>query len=143
MSEPQTYATHRRVDPMYHYGLTTLSLLALVLAVVALVRHPGVLAAFALVMAVTGVLLVLKVRFYALRVQDRVIRLEETLRMQRLLPADLQGRIQELAPGQFVGLRFASDAELADRVREALDEGLRGEAIKPRIQHWRPDTFRV
>jgi hypothetical protein len=143
MSEPQTYATHRRVDPMYHYGVVPLSLLALVLALVALWRHPGLLPAFALAMALTGVLLVLKVRFYALRVQDRVIRLEETLRMQRLLPADLQGRIQELGPGQFVGLRFASDAELADRVREALDEGLRGEAIKKRIQQWRPDTFRV
>lgn len=143
MSEPQTYATHRRVDPMYHYGIISLSLLALVLALVALARHPGVLAVFALAMALTGVLLVLKVRFYALRVQDRVIRLEETLRMQRLLPADLQGRIHELGPGQFVGLRFASDAELADRVREALDEGLRGEAIKKRIQQWRPDTFRV
>lgn len=143
MSEPQTYATHRRVDPMYHYGVVPLSLLALVLALVALVRHPGVLAAFALATALGGVLLVLKVRSYALRVQDRVIRLEETLRMQRLLPADLQGRIQDLGPGQFVGLRFASDAELADRVREALDEGLRGEAIKKRIQQWRPDTFRV
>jgi hypothetical protein len=63
--------------------------------------------------------------------------------MQRLLPADLAGRIHELAPKQFVGLRFASDAEVAERVREALDEHLDGEAIKKRIQCWRPDLFRV
>ncbi|MBP1773236.1 MAG: hypothetical protein H6P99_2399 [Holophagaceae bacterium] len=143
MTMPQTYATHRRVDPWYHYLLTSAALLALVLAVFALFRRPGLQEAFALVIALTAILLTLKVRSYALRVQDRVIRLEETLRMQRILPVDLQGRIQELTPGQFVALRFASDAELADRVREALDQGLRGEVIKTRIQQWRPDHFRV
>lgn len=143
MARPQTYETHRRLDPWYHYVLTTATLLALVLAVSALFRRPGLQEAFALVIALAAILLTLKVRSYALRVQDRVIRLEETLRMERILPVDLQGRIQELAPGQFVALRFASDAELSDRVREALDQGLRGEAIKQRIQQWRPDHFRV
>ncbi|HJW43547.1 MAG TPA: DUF6526 family protein [Geothrix sp.] len=143
MSRPQTYETHRRVDPWYHYVLTAAALLAFVLAVSALFRRPGLQEAFALVIALAAILLTLKVRSYALRVQDRVIRLEETLRMERILPVDLRGRIQDLAPEQFVALRFASDAELADRVREALDEGLGGEAIKKRIQQWRPDHFRV
>jgi hypothetical protein len=83
------------------------------------------------------------IRLYALRVQDRLIRLEESLRMQRLFSADLQARIPELSPNQMVGLRFASDGELAERVREALNQDLSGEAIKKRIQTWRPDTFRV
>jgi hypothetical protein len=96
-----------------------------------------VLAAFAVL------LLTLTVRGYALRVQDRVIRLEERLRMERVLPDDLKARIPELTVRQCVGLRFASDGELADRVREALAEGLNDEAIKKRIQAWRPDTFRV
>ena len=94
-------------------------------------------------LAIASALLVLKVRLYSMRVQDRLIRLEETLRMQRLLPADLQGRLQDLSPAQFVGLRFASDGELAERVREALDQKLGGEAIKKQIKDWRPDTFRV
>ena len=63
--------------------------------------------------------------------------------MERLLPQDLKARIPELTVKQMVGLRFAADAELADRVREALDQKLAGEAIKKRIQAWRPDTFRV
>jgi hypothetical protein len=96
-----------------------------------------------LVVSIAFVFLVLKIRLYALRIQDRLIRLEESLRMQRLLPADLQGRIQELSPGQMVGLQFASDAELADRVRETLQESLSGETIKKRIQTWRSDEFRV
>lgn len=143
MSEQQTYATHHRFDPPYHFFLAPLSALWALVAAYFLVRKPDLHHAFLLVAALATVLLVLKVRLYALRVQDRVIRLEETLRMQRLLPADLQGRVQELSPRQMVGLRFASDAELADRVREALDERLDSEAIKKRIQTWRPDTFRV
>lgn len=143
MSGQQTYATHRRFDPPYHFFLMPLALLAVLSAAYHLVKWPSLHQAVGLVVAIACVLLAFKVRLYALRVQDRVIRLEETLRMERLLPADLKGRIGELSPGQFVGLRFAADAELADRTREALEEKLGGEAIKKRIQTWRPDTFRV
>ena len=97
-------------------------------------------------MAILGfalLMVAMQVRVYALKVQDRVIRLEETLRMERILPQDLKGRISELTVKQMVGLRFASDAELVHRVREALEEKLNGEAIKKRIQTWRPDTLRV
>jgi hypothetical protein len=60
-----------------------------------------------------------------------------------VLPEALRQRIPQLKPGQMVALRFAADAELAARVEEALTEDLGGEAIKKRIQVWRPDTFRV
>jgi len=143
MSGQQTYATHRKFDPPYHFFVLPVGLLGFLAAAYQLVRHPSLHQALLLVIVAALVLLAFKVRLYALRVQDRLIRLEESLRMQRLLPADLQGRIHELKPGQMVGLRFASDAELADRVREALNEKLGGEAIKKRIQTWRPDTFRV
>jgi hypothetical protein len=83
------------------------------------------------------------VRGYALKVQDRLIRLEEGLRMARILPEDLKARIPELKPDQCVGLRFASEGELADLVRQALAENLGSEAIKKRIKVWRPDEFRV
>jgi len=143
MSEQQTFATHRRFDPPYHFFLMPLALVGVLATVYGLFRKPSLHQALVLVLAIACALLLLKVRLYALRMQDRLIRLEETLRMQCLLPAELQGRISELAPGQFVGLRFAADGELADRVREALDQKLNGEAIKKRIQTWRPDLFRV
>ena len=143
MSDQQTFATHRRFDPPFHFFLLPLSLLGVLAAAYFLFRKPSLHQAIASVLSIAGALLVLKVRLYALRVQDRLIRLEETLRMQRLLPADLQARIHDLSPAQLVGLRFASDGELADRVREALDQHLGGEDIKKRVQTWRPDTFRV
>jgi hypothetical protein len=94
---------------------------------------------------VTALLLIvfIKMRSYALRVQDRIIRLEETLRLREILPPALQSYIQQLAPGQFIALRFASDEELPARVAEALKENLSPDQIKRRIQTWRPDTFRV
>jgi hypothetical protein len=136
----QNYAHHRRIDPWYHFAAFGLILLALVLALVRLFRHGEV---FALVVALILAILYLKVRTYALRVQDRLIRLEERLRMQALLADPLRARIDELLPGQFIALRFASDAELAARVTEALDEHLGAGQIKRRIQAWRADTFRV
>jgi hypothetical protein len=85
----------------------------------------------------------LKTRTYALKVQDRVIRLEERLRMEKLLPPELMSRFEELSVGQIVGLRFASDGELPALVLRALDERLDPKQIKKAIQTWRPDTHRV
>ena len=85
----------------------------------------------------------LKTRLYALRVQDRVIRLEERLRMEKLLPAELLARFDELTLGQVVALRFASDGELAELTRRTLDERLVPKSIKAAIQKWRPDHTRI
>ena len=83
-------------------------------------------------------------RLFALRVQDRVIRLEEQLRCQRLLPADLQPRIAEFSAGQLIALRFASDAELPALARKVLDEKLtERKAIKQLIKNWKPDYLRA
>ncbi len=150
MSDPasQSYANHRRIDPAFH--LYTFGILALnfLIAGVALVRMllKGSFAFGALwevLVASALIVLFFKVRLYALRVQDRLIRLEETLRLQRLLPEGLQPRIGELRPSQFVALRFASDGEIPELVQAVLDEKLGNEEIKKRIRTWRADTFRV
>ena len=139
----QTYATHRRLDPAYHFVAFSLLLLTLVLSGILAWRQPGLARAWYLALAALLVILALKIRTYALKVQDRLIRLEEGLRMARLLPDDLKARIPELRPDQCVGLRFASDGELAELVRQTLAEGLGSEDIKKRIKIWRPDDFRV
>ncbi|BDU69175.1 hypothetical protein GETHOR_12760 [Geothrix oryzae] len=143
MSAPQTYANHRRFDPLMHFILIPVFLVTVVATIRHLFKFPSLHATWVAVLAIAILLLALQVRGYALKVQDRLIRLEETLRMQRLLPPELQARIHELTVRQMVGLRFASDAELADRVQEVLDQNLSGEAVKKRILTWRPDSFRV
>ena len=143
MSEIQTYATHRRFHPLFHFIAFPLSLIYWVSTLWNLWETPGAHTAFGALGGLVLVLATFLTRLYGLRAQDRLIRLEETLRMQRLLPAELQTRIPELRVGQFVGLRFASDAELPGLVKATLDEKLEGEAIKKRIQTWRGDYFRV
>jgi len=100
-------------------------------------------AAWNVVVWAAAVALTVIVRNYPLKAQDRIIRLEERLRLATLLDGPLKARISELDARQLVGLRFASDAEVPALVKAALDEKLSGEEIKKRIQNWRPDTFRV
>jgi len=140
---PQTYATHRRYDPIYHifaFGVLGISLLV---ALWQLVKDPGVTTFWIFMVFAAALALLFKVRLYALKVQDRIIRLEERLRLQQLLEEPLRSRIGELAEEQLIGLRFASDGEVAELVKQALDEKLPREEIKKRIKSWRPDNFRV
>jgi len=86
----------------------------------------------------------LSCRLFSLTVQDRVIRLEETLRYVRLLPVDLQSRIGEFTVAQMVSLRFASDAELPGLARKVLDEKMAArKPIKQLVRSWKPDNLRA
>ncbi len=148
-AEPQSLKTHRRFDLWYHVILFAILGVNFFHALMHLGRHLYKDHAcdfgdvWQVLMAFAFLIMFLKLRTYALKAQDRVIRLEERMRMERLLPDDLKARILELRESQLVGLRFASDGELADRVREALNEKLGNEEIKKRIQTWRADDFRV
>jgi len=143
----QVYANHRRWDPWYHFfafPVVSISFfVALWLFIKSLSGGFSIGAAWNVVVWAAAIALTLRVRVYPLRVQDRIIRLEERLRLATLLDGPLKARIGELDVRQLVGLRFASDAEVPGLVKIALDEELSGEEIKKRIQNWRPDTFRV
>jgi hypothetical protein len=90
------------------------------------------------------IMLMFYARLFALKVQDRVIRLEERMRLERLLPADLKPRIGEFTSGQLVAMRFACDAELPALARKVLTDNIRaGKAIKQLVQTWRPDYLRA
>ena len=152
MSEktPQTYANHTRLDPPFHFFLGPVFILALVLTLIHFFYHlresgmrDNIHSFLLIVLAVAMITLVLKVRLYSLKVQDRVIRLEERLRLTQLLSEPLRSRIPELTEDQLIGLRFASDAELPKLVERALNEKLKRKDIKKAVQNWRPDYWRV
>lgn len=144
MSDPQTYANHARIVPAYHGAAALFIAAYLAWAIWHAVRAPGVESVLQ-VLFVAGVVLVFwYARVFALTVQDRVIRLEERLRLARLLPADLQPRIADFTPGQLVGLRFASDEEVPGLAREVLEKDIQDrDAIKRMIRTWRPDHLRA
>lgn len=144
----QNFANHRKFVPGYHYVLFGILAINFFWSLYRLFRGlPGVPVfdrLLAVALAVAFLLIAAYVRVFPLRAQDRVIRLEETLRMERLLPPDLGARIGELRPGQFVALRFASDAELPDLARAVLDEKIgKQNDIKKRIRAWRADHLRM
>ncbi len=144
MDATQTYATHRRWVPYFHFF--TLPILGINVLVQAyfLYRHFSPWGVWNLLVAGALAALVVAIRSMATTAQDRIIRLEETLRLQRCLPADMRGRIGELTTGQLVGLRFCSDEELPELTRAVYGGELKGrEDIKRRIKNWRPDTLRV
>jgi hypothetical protein len=140
---PQSYANHARMDPPFHYFLAPLLIVAIILSIISLVRHPGLDSILWMLLAVALFFTAGKARSYALKVQDRVIRLEERLRLSMLLPEAARPRIAELTEPQLIALRFASDAELPGLAMRAVNEGLTMKQIKSSIQSWRADNFRV
>ena len=139
----QSYADHGRTDPVFHRFLVPISALTIIVAVVNAVRHPGFNSAWLVVVSIAAGVALFKMRLYSLKVQDRLIRLEERLRLQQLLAEPLRSRIPELTVGQLVALRFASDAELPMLVTRALNEKLSKDDLKKSVTAWRPDFFRV
>jgi Family of unknown function (DUF6526) len=142
-SNPQTFANHVRYDPLFHFLLLPVALISFILAVVQFVRFPGWGHGWLVVVASAAIVAILRFRIYSLRVQDRIIRLEERLRLQSLLPEPLRPRIPEVAEDQLMALRFASDAELPALVQRCLDEKLSRKDIKKAIVNWRADYLRV
>ena len=144
MPQPeQNLKNHARFDPMFHGFLFVGALILLGAAIYALIRQPDWFGAVRLFGALWAIVLMFKTRLYALKVQDRVIRLEERLRLAQLLPESTRQRIGELNEGQLVALRFASDGEVAGLVEQTLGGNWDQKQIKSAIKNWRPDNLRV
>lgn len=140
---PQSAKNHGRLDPLYHFVLLFVLFANLIFAIVHLWHHRDIDAAWFLVLSIVALIPVLKLRMYPMKVQDRVIRLEERLRLQALAPDDWHPQILRLTEDQLIGLRFASDEELVELAKQALAENLNRQQIKERIKTWRPDYWRV
>lgn len=148
--KPQTFANHTRFDPLFHFFLAPVFILGLILTLVHFFYHlresdlrDNIHSFLLIVLAVAMLVFLTKMRLYSLKVQDRVIRLEERLRLMQLLPEPLRARIPELTVDQLIGIRFASDPEVPKLVERALNEKLSRKDIKKAIQNWRPDYWRV
>jgi hypothetical protein len=141
--KPQTLANHTKLDPLFHFVVIPVFILTAIGGTIHFIRHPSFHSASFFVISVAALIAVFKIRIYALKVQDRVIRLEERMRLGALCSEPWRSRIMELNEGQLIALRFASDAELPSLAERALNEKLSRNDIKKAIQNWRPDYWRV
>jgi uncharacterized protein DUF6526 len=145
MTEQQDYSNHGKFFPPFHFFAAPILLANLIWSFFRL-KPSGYSAysIFSVFVAAALFVTLFAARVMALKVQDRVIRLEERLRYQRLLPADLQARANEFTVNQFVSLRFASDAELPALARKVLDDKIDDrKTIKQMIKVWKPDDLRA
>jgi hypothetical protein len=139
----QNYGNHTRWFPPWHFFVAPVLAIQVVLAAKTLIEAPSLLTVWLFVLALATALGFLLVRWMVLMVQNRLIRLEETLRLEQLMP-DRRAEIEELSVAQLIAIRFASDAEvprLLDRIASG-EIGSRDE-IKRAVQHWRPDHLRA
>ena len=145
MSEkkPQNYKNHAKFIPVFHYIALPLLLINFLAALFRLTQDINFYALNDLGLAVALIIVAVFTRLFALKAQARVIRLEEQLRIQALLPDALKTDAGRLTMGQIVALRFASDEELAELTQDALDHNTSPNALKQAVKDWRPDYDRV
>ena len=142
-STTQNLKNHGRIDPPYHMVLFTVLLVNLAIVITYTAMHFSVFSAWLLIVSIAVFIPFIKLRTYPLKVQDRVIRLEERIRLQALAPAEWHAQICRLTEDQLIGLRFAADDEVVELAKQALEKNLSRKQIKERIQSWRSDDWRI
>ena len=143
-STTQTYQTHRKNVPLFHFVVLPVLLGNILLMAYHVVQAPGLPSVWGLLVGVALFLGALFARVFALAAQDRVIRLEERLRMRELLPQDLKARIPEFSREQLIGLRFASDAELPELAAAVLRDNVqKRDQVKKLVKQWRADDHQL
>ena len=141
--QTQNYKNHAKFDPPFHFFLAPVALATVIICGMRMFRFFSFDNCWLFIFSLAFLACVFKTRIYALKVQNRVIRLEERIRMERVLPEPLRTRSRELTATQLIGLRFAPDSELPGLVEQSLTNNWTNKQIKQAIQNWRPDTLRV
>lgn len=140
----QNFENHNRLVPPYHMFVIPIFMINFIWRLVQLKDGITFASIMNVLLAIAFVILVLYARLFTLTVQDRVIRLEMRLRLERLLPPELRARIPEFTVAQLISLRFAGDEELATLARQVLEEKLNDrKTIKKRIKNWQADFLRA
>jgi hypothetical protein len=144
-NETQNYGNHRRNYPLYHFVAAPLLAIYFVYSVYVLVRAPSLATVMGVVLAAGVVAMLFASRIMALAVQNRVIRLEMTLRLERVLgPVAATEALAKLPLGRLIALRFASDAELPGLIARVLSQELSTSSqVKQAIREWQPDLLRA
>ena len=145
MSEPaQNFENHAKLVTGFHKVLFLILLTCLIWFIYRAITDFSPDRLFLIILTLALFMTTFFARRFPMGVQDRVIRMEERVRMQEILPEDLRPRIGEFTTDQLIGLRFASDEELPDLARRVLNEGISDrKPIKAAVKNWRADHQRI
>lgn len=144
MSQPQNYSNHTKIVPLFHLFVLPVMFVNVGWAIARLVHEISFATVFGLILAIALLTGFTFARVFALKVQDRLIRLEMNLRLMKILPADLQPRIGEFTVDQLVAMRFAGDAEMPEMARKILNDRIADrKTIKKMVKNWVADEVRA
>ena len=144
MAQSQDYKSHRKYVPAFHFFTIPILLINVGVEAVRFYRNQTTYQGWVMVVAFTLLLFAFVARGMAVKAQDRVIRLEERLRLGALLPAEHRDKVNELTPSQLVALRFASDEEAPDLAHRTMTGEFKTQnEIKKAVKNWRADTHRL
>ncbi|MEP6507700.1 MAG: DUF6526 family protein [Gemmatimonadales bacterium] len=144
MAKSQDFKTHRQFVPAFHYFTVPVLLINVGVEAVRWYRNQTSYQGWVLLVAFTLLLFAFVARGMAVKAQDRIIRLEERLRLGALLPAEHRDKVNDLTAGQLVALRFASDEEVPDLAHRTMTGEFKTQTdIKKAVKSWRADTHRV
>jgi len=142
--EPQNFANHRRFVKGFHFLLSTLIFVGLIVAIVNVVRHVGfhglLSCLLILLIFICLAFMFWYMRQFPIKAQDRAIRAEESLRYFILTGKPIS---RALTIGQIAALRFAEDEEFVALIDKALAENLSADDIKKTIKNWKADHHRA
>ncbi len=141
----QNYSNHRRFYPTHHFVLTplTVAILAIALAILGESEAVGKQELFNVLAASALVLIPFIARIYALKNQNRIIRLEMRYRYFELTGKSFKEKESQLSLSQIIALRFAGDDELLPLIDKSITEKLSNKQIKQNIKNWQADYKRV
>jgi len=144
METPQNYANHTRWHPPFHFFILPVMLINFIWAIVVFAKAPDRNSGWWIVVSLALLMLSLFVRTYSIKVQDRIIRLEESLRYRQILSPAIIQEAAALTTPQIIALRFAGDDELQELIGQTLaGKFAKTKDIKQAVRNWRADTFRV
>jgi hypothetical protein len=141
---PQNFQNHTRLVPAFHFVAGPILLINVIWSLYKIVTSFSGDRVIGLLLAIAFLSIFFHARVFALAVQDRVIRLEMTFRLEKLLPPDLKPRIKEFTLGQLIAMRFAGDEELPGLAKTVLQQNIDSRTeIKKLIKNWNPDYLRA
>ena len=144
MSKPQNYSNHTKIVPLFHLFVLPVLFVNVGWAIARLIHEISFATVFGLILAIALLTGFTYARLFALKVQDRIIRLEMHLRLEKILPADLRPRIGEFTIDQLIAMRFASDQEMPELARKVLADRIPDrKTIKKMVQNWQADEART
>lgn len=143
----QNYKNHTRYFPLHHFLITPLTLIIMAWSLVNLFTlwetKEISQALYNILIAFVLLLLPVLARIYALKTQDRIIRLEMRQRYFELTGTSFLKMEKKLRMSQIIALRFAGDEELIPLMEKAIKDKLKSNEIKKSIKNWQEDRRRV